>query len=85
LQPHALYRPSLLGEPRYQTPFSHHDMTQHCSLHLSGMHDFMDTFATPSPSQVASLLEDEAGVPHDEEGHHGPDGDARVAHGPAGP
>jgi hypothetical protein len=49
------------------------------------MHDFMDTFATPSPGQVASLLEDEAGVPHVEEGHHGPDGDARVAHGPAGP
>lgn len=49
------------------------------------MHDFMDTFAIPFPGQVASLFEDEAGVPHGEKGHHGLDGDAGVAHGLVGP
>jgi hypothetical protein len=34
---------------------------------------------------VASLFDDEAGMSHAVEGHLGPDGDARVAHGPAGP
>lgn len=86
VQPNALYRPSLPGEPGYQTPPSHHDMTQHGLLHLSCMHDFMmDTFATPSPSQVASLFDDEVRVSHGVKGHQGSNGDARVAHGPAGP
>jgi len=53
---------------------------------MPGMHDFMmDTFATPSPSQVASLFDDEAGMSHGVEGHQGPDGDAGVAHDSTGP
>jgi hypothetical protein len=45
----------------------------------------LETFATPSSGQVASLFDDEAGMLHGVEGHHGPDGDAGVAHGSAGP
>jgi hypothetical protein len=85
-EPNAPYRPSLPGEPGYQSPPSHHDMTQPGSIHMPGMHDFMmDTFATPSPSQVASLFDDEAGMSHGVEGHQGPDGDAGVAHDSTGP
>jgi hypothetical protein len=86
-EPNAPYRPSLPGEPGYlQSPLSHHDMTQPGSIHMPGMHDFMmDTFATPSPSQMASLFDDEAGMSHGVEGHQGPDGDAGVAHDSTGP
>jgi hypothetical protein len=53
---------------------------------MPSMHDFMmDTFATPSSSQVASLFDDEAGMSHGVEGHQGPDGDAGVAHDSTGP
>jgi hypothetical protein len=74
---HAPYRPSLPDETGYQTPPSHHDMTEPGSMHMPGMHDFMmDTFTTRSPSQVASLFDDEAGTSHGVEGHQGPNGDA---------
>lgn len=45
----AAYRLTLLSEPGYQSPHSLVD-TQHCSTQLSGMHDFMTDFNTPSPT-----------------------------------
>jgi hypothetical protein len=68
VQPRTDYRPSLLGDQRYQTSPPHHDNTQTSSPNLDAMHDFMAQFDTPTPDTVASMFVVDGGVSDDAAG-----------------
>jgi hypothetical protein len=51
---HAPYRPSLPGETEYQTPPSHHDMTEPGSMHRHArFHDGHLYYSFPEPGGIA--------------------------------